>query len=273
MRVSGIPFVQGQNDYPDADGRKYGIAIHATANTASAKAEAAYAKRRTDNVSAHFYADDEDVIQSLDTTVRAGHAGSRLGNDNGIAVEITGLNSWTRAQWLARVNWALLGRVLREVCAAYGIAVRRASVQEMRDNPKIRAFYGHDDMRRAWGGTDHTDPGGNFPWDHLLSVVASGDSAMTGDDDMTWNQGASADAVFNNQPSAELDTSGAGDGTGPKTAFPNHTYTAIQELRAKIAELEAAAGLPGEGGGLTAGQARAIAREEIAAAKLTPGDG
>lgn len=136
---------------------------------------------------------------------------------------------------------------------------------------------------RPWEWRKYDGSDGHWTHFHVSSVhtVAADNTrpwalpgaAMTGDDDMTWNQGASADAVFNNKPSAELDTSGAGDGTGPKTAFPNHTYNAIQELKAKIAELEAAAGLPGEGGGLTADQARAIAREEIAAAKLTPGDG
>jgi hypothetical protein len=41
----------------------------------------------------------------------------------------------------------------------------------MKSNPKVRAFYGHDDMRRAWGGTTHTDPGGGFPWDRLFAAV------------------------------------------------------------------------------------------------------
>lgn len=182
MRVAGITFVQGRNDYPDADGRKYAIAIHATANNAPARNEAAYAQRRTDGVSAHFYVDGAEVIQSLDTAVRAGHAGSRIGNDNAVAVEITGQNAWTRQQWIDRVAWAPLGRVLAAVCAAYGIPVQRVSVQAMKDNPKVKGFYGHNDMRLAWGGTDHTDPGPNFPWDRLLSAVGGTPSAAEDDD-------------------------------------------------------------------------------------------
>jgi hypothetical protein len=57
------------------------------------------------------------------------------------------------------------------VCRTYGIAVRRASAAEMQANSKVKAFYSHDDMRRAWGVTDHTDPGPNFPWDRLLAAV------------------------------------------------------------------------------------------------------
>lgn len=171
MKVPGIPYIQGRNAYTDRDGRKYGIAIHCTDNTASAEAEANYATRRTDGVSSHFYADSTSVIQSLDTDSRAGHAGSSIGNENAIAVEITGRASASRQWWLENVDWKRLAEVLVVVCRHYDIAPRRATVAEMRANPQVRAFYGHDDMRLAWGGTSHTDPGPNFPWDRLLGEV------------------------------------------------------------------------------------------------------
>src|SRR5690349_18987856 len=104
-RVPGIPFVPGRNDYDDRDGRKYGIAIHNTSNNASDTNEASYARRRTDGVSSHFYVDRDSVTQSLDTTARAGHAGSRHGNENAIAVEITGGNGKSRDWWLNNVAW------------------------------------------------------------------------------------------------------------------------------------------------------------------------
>jgi N-acetyl-anhydromuramyl-L-alanine amidase AmpD len=171
MRLSGVPYVQGRNSYVDRDGAKYGIAIHNTSNDASARSEAAYATRRTDGVSSHLYCDNVEVIQSLDTDARAGHAGSSAGNENAVAVEITGLNTWTRNDWLGDVAWARLGAALAQVVKRYGIAVRRATVAEMRANPKVRAFYSHDDMRQAWGGTTHTDPGPGFPWDRLFGAV------------------------------------------------------------------------------------------------------
>ncbi|MFF0823071.1 N-acetylmuramoyl-L-alanine amidase [Micromonospora haikouensis] len=180
MRVSGVPYVQGRNSYSDGDSRKYGVAIHNTSNDAPARGEASYATRRTDGISSHFYVDNAEVIQSLDTDARAGHAGSRNGNENAVAVEITGVNGWTRQQWLDRVAWDKLATALAQVCRHYGIEPRRASVAEMQANPKIRAFYGHDDMRRAWGGTTHTDPGPSFPWDHLLALVKQ---ALNGEDD------------------------------------------------------------------------------------------
>lgn len=187
MRVSGIKYIQGRNSYSVS--QKYGIAIHNTSNDASSADEASYATRRTDGVSTHFYADDTEVIQSLDTANRAGHAGSSNGNYNAVAVEITGVNAKTRDWWISNVNWKELGRVLAEVCKFYGIAVRRATVAEMKSNPKVKAFYSHNDMRLAWGGTTHTDPGDNFPWDVLFASVnqAMGVSPVT-PAPITWGE-------------------------------------------------------------------------------------
>lgn len=173
MIVSGIAFVRAAGDYTDTDGRHYGIAIHATDNTATDEGETAYASYRPDGTSAHFYCDADSVTQGLDTSRKAGHAGSSTGNENAIAVEITGRTGNGRDWWLANVAWDELGRVLAEVIRHElpGFQVRRASVAEMRAHPTVSAFYGHDDMRQAWGGTDHTDPGPGFPWDRLFSAV------------------------------------------------------------------------------------------------------
>lgn len=175
MIVPGFAFVQARGDYADKDGMHYGIAIHATANTATDFAEANYAHVRGDGTSAHAYVDRDSLTQALDTDRKAGHAGSSTGNENSIAIEITGLNSWSRDAWMRNVAWAELARWIAYVLTHdpdfRGFEVRRASVAEMMRNPRVQAFYGHDDMRRAWGGTDHTDPGPNFPWDVLLNAV------------------------------------------------------------------------------------------------------
>lgn len=244
MRVSGIPFIQGRNAFHDADGRKFGIAIHNTSNDGTAEDEASFAKRRTDNVSSHFYADNNSVIQSLDTDSKAGHAGSSTGNENSVAVEITGFNYWSRQRWLDSVAWELLGAVLAQVCRHYGIAARRASVQEMRDNPKVRAFYSHDDMRRAWGGTDHTDPGPNFPWDRLLDAVSQAlgtpaTSTPTGGD-MDFNQDAKLNALFNADSAVSLDTDGTIDGKGSRASFAVPLIVLVKEIGRKVDAIAAA---------------------------------
>lgn len=191
MRIPGIPYHQGRNNYSDRDGMHYGIAIHNTSNTASDTSEANYADHRTDGTSSHFYVDRDSVTQSLDTNAKAGHAGSANGNENAIAFEITGTNDKSRPWWLDNVAWSQLGYViayiLRNDPDFAGFQVRRASVSEMKTNPKVRAFYSHNDMRLAWGGTTHDDPGPNFPWDRLFEAVNTalgGSTPSTQGDDM-----------------------------------------------------------------------------------------
>ena len=183
-RVPGVPYLAGRNDYHDSDGRHYGIAIHNTSNNASDTDEANYAQRRKDGTSSHFYVDRDSVTQSLPLTDKAGHAGSPHGNENAIAFEIQGTNDKPRSWWLANVAWDRLGHVIAWIIRNdpdfAGFAVRRASVAEMKTNPKVRAFYAHDDMRKAWGHTTHTDPGPGFPWDRLFSAVHAGLAALDG---------------------------------------------------------------------------------------------
>lgn len=220
MRVPGIPYVQGRNGYSDSDGTKTGIAIHNTSNDATAEQEASYATRRTDGISAHFYVDSNSIVQSLDTNARAGHAGSSEGNQNAVAVEITGVNAWTRQQWLDRVAWDKLGAVLAVVCKRYGIQVRRASVSEMKSNPKVKAFYGHNDMRLAWGGTSHTDPGPNFPWDRLFAAVNAALNPTAPEDDMSERAEQQINSVFNGlfYGGTSMGRSVDPDGSGSRTA-------------------------------------------------------
>jgi len=158
--------------YTHSASRKKYIAIHCTDNDATAQQEAFYAIHRTDahKTSTHFYVDKTEVIQSLDTTWEAWHAGSATGNQYAIAVEFTGTTTKTREWWMANVDWDAIVDVLYHVCADTGIARQHLTVQEMKAGSKT-GFVTHNDMRLAWGGTTHTDPGANFPLDYLIQKV------------------------------------------------------------------------------------------------------
>lgn len=244
MIIPGIPFVQGRNAYTDRDGAKYGIAIHNTSNDASAEAEASYATRRTDGISSHLYVDADSVVQSLDTKDKAGHAGSSTGNENAVAVEITGTNGKSRTWWLANVAWDELGRALAAVIRHHwpdgSFKVRRASVAEMRSNPKVKAFYGHDDMRQAWGGTDHTDPGPNFPWDRLFAAVTAaleGDDVNATQDALLFNASSISASLARMQDEAPVKKV---DGSGAWSApLKLELVTAVEKVAADVAELKA----------------------------------
>jgi N-acetyl-anhydromuramyl-L-alanine amidase AmpD len=157
------------NRYGDTKTTKKWIVIHNTSNDAPAVNEASYAKRRTDSVSSHYYVDGGRIIQSLNTDLRAFHVGSSTGNAGGIAYEITGTNAKSRSWWLTNVRWDLLAAQIRKDCAAHGITPRLLTVEEIKAGKT--GIMTHDQARRAWGGTDHTDPGPGFPMDHLLAQV------------------------------------------------------------------------------------------------------
>lgn len=179
MIVSGLPYIPARWVFADGDGLKYGFAIHATdnKNRANAFQEAANAAHREDKVSTHFFIDKHNVVQVMDTLAKAAHAGSSTGNENAIAFEFCGMTTDPREWWLENIDWPFISSVMVEVIHAHwpngGFEIRRATVEEMKTTPRVKALYSHNDMRLAWGGTDHTDPGDGFPWDWLFDNIMS----------------------------------------------------------------------------------------------------
>lgn len=169
--------------------KKY-IMIHATANDASAEAEANYAKHRDDRVSSHYYVDDDSIVQSLDTDYRAWHAGNTEGNDHAIAYELTARNmNVGRAWWkdLDNIEWPLMVAAIARDCREHGITPRNLTVAQLRAG-NVTGFCMHYEGNEAWGGSTHTDPGPNFPMNHLVNQVQRAledDMPLTQDDVMT----------------------------------------------------------------------------------------
>jgi N-acetyl-anhydromuramyl-L-alanine amidase AmpD len=185
----------------DGPPRRYGstptnkkwITIHNTSNArdASAEDEASYAKNRTDGTSSHYYVDRNSIVQSLNTDLRANHVGSTTGNNGGISYEITGTNAKTRAWWMENVAWDLLVKQIRIDCAEHDITPRLLTVQQIKDGD-LTGIITHNQARLAWGGTDHTDPGPNFPLDHLIALL----KGTTEEDDMPLTK-ADANTLLN----------------------------------------------------------------------------
>lgn len=246
MRIPGIPYHQGVNNYPDSDGRHFGIAIHNTSNNATDTGEANYADHRPDGVSAHFYCDADSVTQSLDTDAKAGHAGSVEGNENAIAVEITGFNTNSRDWWLSNVAWDRLGQVLAYIITHdpdyVGFQVRRASVAEMRANPKVKALYGHDDMRQAWGHTTHVDPGPNFPWDRLISSIKAHLTQPTEDDamfdDLASAQNSNSEHYLQSMVGLTVQAEGISDTVNKDLKIPNRMTALLFQMSNDLTALK-----------------------------------
>lgn len=154
------------------------VVIHATANTASDEAEAHYAEHRPDQVSAHFYNDDDSIIQGLDTDVVA-YGCYSIGNSRSVQFELVGLD-WDDPPGPGAVSIATMRRVapiVARVCHEYSIPIRKIGPDELRAG--VRGICGHADVTRAWGQGDHLDPGPAFPWDLFINYVRGDDMEQT----------------------------------------------------------------------------------------------
>jgi hypothetical protein len=158
------------------------IVAHHTAGSegpSSAEDGAAYDQRRTDQTSAHYYADQNSIVQCVRTTDMA-HTAYPTGNHIGIHYELCGTRQ-TREQWLDPASDATITIAARQMArdaSKYVIPTRRLRADQLRAG--AYGFAGHDDITAAFGEGDHTDPGPDFPWDILLARV----SAFMGDQPM-----------------------------------------------------------------------------------------
>lgn len=124
------------------------------------------------NVSSHYCVDNNSVVQCVLLRDSAWTVGNRPGNNRGINWELCGYASQSRAQWLDDFGLAMFAQIrpiLRADAAEYGIPLTRRTVAELQAGKK--GITSHNDLRLAFGGTTHTDPGSNFPWDVFLETM------------------------------------------------------------------------------------------------------
>jgi hypothetical protein len=126
-------------------------------------------------VSSHYCADDNSVIQCVRLSDSAWCVGNRKGNNRGIQWEFSGFARQTRAQWLDEFGLAMFGQAapyIRKDAERFGIPLRRCTIPDLAAmRPGVTS---HNDLRLAFGGTTHTDPGAAFPWDVFMQILAGG---------------------------------------------------------------------------------------------------
>src|SRR2546423_1665265 len=111
---SEIPYIHAIGDGGPRS-RTQVVVIHATDNTASDEAEAAYATWREDHTSAHFYVDDDSIIRGLPLDHIA-YGCFPHGNAISVQFELCGGSN--------RITDATMRRAapyVRQVCDFYGI--------------------------------------------------------------------------------------------------------------------------------------------------------
>jgi len=124
------------------------------------------------SVSSHYTVDDTSIVQCVLLKHSAWTVGNRPGNNRGINWELCGFAAQSREQWLDPFGVAMLNRIvpiMRSDGLKYGIPPTKRTIAELQAyKPGVTS---HNDLGKAFGFTDHTDPGINFPWDYFMALL------------------------------------------------------------------------------------------------------
>src|SRR5882672_3823277 len=110
-------------------------------------------------VSWHYAADSDSVVQCVRLADTAWTVGN-IGNQLGINWEFAGFASQSRDQWLDAYGVSMLDHavpIMVRDMRTYGIPARWLTDDEVK--AKQKGLTTHDQLRRCFGGTTHTDPG------------------------------------------------------------------------------------------------------------------
>lgn len=149
------------------------------------------------DVSSHYCADSNSVVQCVSLGDTAWTVGNRPGNNRGINWELAGFASQTRDEWLDAFGLAMfsvMAPIVRADAERFGIPLERRTVAELR--AFVPGITSHNDLRLAFGVTDHTDPGESFPWDVFLQIM-NGDEMTAETEAWTYNAVAIVTGIAN----------------------------------------------------------------------------
>ncbi|MCK7676430.1 N-acetylmuramoyl-L-alanine amidase [Corynebacterium pygosceleis] len=143
-----------------------GVCIHTTENDAGTPAEnVANYQIQSESGSYHVLVDSRGHRLRENTDGWQTWSTANKGNDVLVHLSFVARAAWSRAQWLEQDRMLRAGAtVVAHWCKTYGWPVRQVGVRNL---PGITTH----NATREWGGTDHTDPGRNFPWDVFLGYV------------------------------------------------------------------------------------------------------
>ncbi|MFE0648541.1 N-acetylmuramoyl-L-alanine amidase [Streptomyces sp. NPDC059534] len=120
--------------------------------------------------SAHVCVDNDSAVRCVADGDRAWHAPGA--NSDGLGIELAGYARQSRAEWLDQYSKGVLEQAARVVagwCEKHKVPAVKLTAAELKAGK--RGIVGHRDVSAAYGQTDHSDPGPNFPWDYFLARV------------------------------------------------------------------------------------------------------
>lgn len=171
----GIPYKQAYSFGGPVAGPRV-IVVHSTecpmtAGIAAALAGPNWFGGPKAGTSAHIIADPSGAVEMVHDSNIAWHVGPG-GNGFTWGAEHAGRASFTAAEWGTAEGKAMLtasATAAAKVAKAHGIPARWLSIAQLRAGAS--GFCSHNDIRLAFGGTTHTDPGPNFPYAYYMQQV------------------------------------------------------------------------------------------------------
>lgn len=143
------------------------VVLH-DAEGSSAKNTAAWGAGGQRNASWHYIVDNDHLIQQVPDNVIAWAAPGA--NKDGLQLEICGFAKWSRKMWFT--HQATLKRAAWQVarwCVEYGIPARYMTDAQLGNG--YMGITSHVQVNRVYKGSDHSDPGPNFPYGYFLWLV------------------------------------------------------------------------------------------------------
>lgn len=176
-------FVESPNKYIGRRAPLLWVVVHSTEGNEVDNAALNLAKgwfgSPASQVSAHAIADAGGVVECVKPGDTAWHCAN--GNASGYGMEIVGKAAQSVIDWNDRYSVASLdqaARWLRSLPALEHIPRRWLSDTELaRREP---GFVTHYQVSKVLGGTNHTDPGPNFPYGVLMDGLGSVETTAAG---------------------------------------------------------------------------------------------
>jgi N-acetyl-anhydromuramyl-L-alanine amidase AmpD len=122
--------------------------------------------------SCHYFVDSDSVVQGVLDHHVAYHAPGA--NHDGIGIEHAGYARQTREQWLDDFGHRMLGlsvQLTARLCQRWKIPAVFVTAPELQ--LRKRGITTHAEVSRAFGKSDHTDPGPGFPIGWYVDRVAA----------------------------------------------------------------------------------------------------
>lgn len=136
----------------------------------TAESCARYFSLASTQASAHLCVDNNSIIQCVkDNDVAWAAPGC---NHDGIQIELAGYAKQSKKEWFDSYSVHMLSNAsiaCAQYCLKYGIVPRFIDHNGLFN--KLTGITGHIHVNRAYGKSNHIDPGINFPWSYFITLV------------------------------------------------------------------------------------------------------